>query len=291
MAASEMFHEIYGFIAKKDGLKVLTCTGRPEIYEDTELDLTSDIEYDFDMWEGDRVKIYVRCTEPPKVYRIEPQELLQKHVGKITTLTKSFGIIDEDKLFYVSKEIDKFELKQGDEVKCLLIDGHYEVGRDVYETRCTSIEKYNEEDIKRLLLNESLNSTKDTNEPNGVSDDSDAENDKDKDPQIIFKGLQEQEPKDKWYDLPYGLFETLQGKNASSIKKVLDVLVPHELTYKTYKDSFHALIYLEEVEMKKSFEKYKTEEIWIQPENKRFSILCDKITELRPPIAIGELTQ
>lgn len=71
----------------------------------------------------------------------------------------------------------------------------------------------------------------------------------------------------------------------------LDTFVPNELSYSTYKKRFHALIYLEEVEMKASFEKYKAREVWIEPEKigkkKRFSIMCSKITELRPPIAVG----
>lgn len=64
--------------------------------------------------------------------------------------------------------------------------------------------------------------------------------------------------------------------------------MPAELNYKTYRKRFHACVHLQEVEMELSFEKYRSDEIWIEPENKRFSIMCSKITELRPPIAVGE---
>lgn len=54
---------------------------------------------------------------------------------------------------------------------------------------------------------------------------------------------------------------------------------------------FHALIFLEEVEMKKSFEQYKSSALWIQQDERGFSIPCTKIKQLRPPISIGEYKQ
>lgn len=89
--------------------------------------------------------------------------------------------------------------------------------------------------------------------------------------------------------MPYGLYEILRSEQIPRIHRKLNQFVPKELNYSTYKKRFHAHVYLEEIEMQISFEKYKSREIWIDSENKRFAIMCSKITELRPAIAVGEL--
>lgn len=110
----------------------------------------------------------------------------------------------------------------------------------------------------------------------------------DAEPKMKFDALKGRAPNEQWYDLPYGLYEILRSGQMPKIHRKLKKFVPKELNYGTYKKRFHAHVFLEEIEMQISFEKYRSREISIDAENQRFAIMCSKITELRPPIAVGE---
>lgn len=278
-----MYREICGFVEKRDGPKVLTRTVENDFYRDTEIDLT-DVEHEFDMMAGDRINVYIECTDPPKVYRIEPLQPLENHMGRITNLTRSFGVVDDEYVFFVQKKMDKWLPRLGDNVQCMLIEGEYRVGRNNFQLRCESIQKADQNEADQTLFNH-------TNDSINRDDIADSENEDTNDSQMRLYCAVDSEPRNLWYDLPFGLYEVLQTKKAPKIKKMLDSFVPNKLVYSTYRSWFHALTYLEEVEMKASFERYKSDEIWITQENNRHAIICTRIKQLRPPIAIGEFEQ
>lgn len=284
MSSGKIFHEINAFVEKFDGSKLLTLSNS-DVYTDHEFDF-SEIDCDFQPHRGDRVKLFIITSKPPQVSRIHPWEALRTQTGKITYLTKSFGVVDEEIVFFQMDKID-WEAKKDDEVECIVIEGEYNVGKTKYEMRCESIKKCASTDIDPTIFFEegALKAQQNLVQLDLDNVDSD---ENDNEPQMQFEAYQKKEPNKEFYDLPYGLYDSLTSKNVHQIKKQLDELVPSELNYNTYKRHFHALIYLEEIEMKISFEKYKSREVWIEPEKKRFSIQCSKITELRPPIAVGD---
>lgn len=286
----EVLHrELRAVVDQRTDRKIYPMTADPNIFEE-EIDL-DDVECEFEPEKGDNIKLFVMVTTPPKVSRIEPWEELVTTTGFITYLTKSFGTVDEDNVFFIEEDQPAIDLKINDRVEYTIIEGDYVVGKSKYGTRCESIKKIAAEKGKEELSEEAKRwfNEEPVNEKEVEENaDSDTENN-DGDPKMEFDALKDREPNERYYDLPYGLYETLFAKNnARRIKRYLDNFVPSELNYKTYRKRFHAMIHLEEVEMKFSFEKYRAREICIEPENKRFSIACTKITELRPPIAVGE---
>lgn len=215
-------------------------------------------------------------------------EELRTETGKITQLCESFGTVNEDIIFYPEqKDLIKWNAKVGDEVKYVLIDGEYDIGKTRYEMRCESIWQLENDDAKNVQ--NWFDEVQIAEEQESFENDIDTDTEVQDDSNMQFEGYQKKEPNQEFYDLPCGLFEVLVSKNARHMKKKLDELVPSTLNYKTYKRRFHALIHLEEVEMKISFNKYKSRQVWIEPERRnRFSIMCSKIKELRPSIAIGD---
>ncbi|XP_055322339.1 probable RNA helicase armi [Sitodiplosis mosellana] len=302
MAQGKLYNTINAFIEETDNGK-LNTTSNSDIYTDRELDM-SDIECDFDPHKGDRVKLHIMRDDPPKVYKIEPWDELRVHTGKITSLTQSYGTVDDDFIFYISEQKPlNWEAKHDDDVKCVVIEGEYTIGNSKYEWRCASIEKVkeNEEDkrLEELWFNDSMEgnvagagaagvaAAAAALENENVDSDTEAE-----ERHVAFDHLKRREPNQEYYDLPPELFNIHLEKNPRKIMQKLNKFVPHELSYNTYKKRFHALIWLEEVEMKVSFDRYKSRTVWIEPEKigkkNRFSIKCSKIAELRPPIAVGD---
>lgn len=289
MAHGKLYHQINAFIEETTDGKFNT-TSNSDVYTDRELDL-ADIECDFKPYKGDRVKLYIMHADPPKVYKIDPWEPLTAYTGKITLITKSYGTVDDDNIFYIDEQRPlEWDAKINDEVKCMIIEGEYTIGKSKYETRCESIKKVEVNDEEKrdveLWFNESMEAN-----GSGAVENENVDSDTEEDRHVAFDHLKRLEPNKEFYDLPADLVTILMTKNAGKIMRKLDNYIPAELSYNTYKKRFHALIYLEEVEMKASFEKYKSREVWIDPEKigkkKRFSIMCSKITELRPPIAVG----
>lgn len=136
MAGAEIYHEIYGLIKSRKNLKVTIATASNDICADTEIDLTL-IEYDYEVYQGDAVKISISKDhlDQTKILRIQPQDPLQKLVGKITQLSKSFGVVDESNVFFIDKEIEKYQLKIDDEVNCMLVSGFYDAEGKEFENR------------------------------------------------------------------------------------------------------------------------------------------------------------
>lgn len=255
-------------------------TDDPNVFDgDFDLD---EVDHDFIPYVGDRMKVMVSAEPPVKVLSIEPEDELKAHTGKITHLTKSFAIVDDDIIYFITDETVEF--KKNDEVECVVIEGDYECGKGKYDLRAERMKKVEQlsEEVKRWFNDPTLDPIEEANS------DSDNEN-ASGEPKMEFEALKGKEPNEEWYDLPLSLYEILRSPNSHKIKKKLKDFVPAELNYRTYKKRFHAHVHLEEVEMQISFEKYHSREIWIEPENKRFSIMCSKITELRPPIAVGKI--
>lgn len=283
LRTAPIYRVLNAYVNKMEDSKIHPLTADPQIFEDV-IDL-NEVECEFKPYKGDNIKLLISVGPPLKVGRVEAQDELRLHTGVITYLTKSFGTVDEDIVFFIEDGQDNSKLKLKDRVQCTVIDGDYDVGKthSQYKSRCASIQKIDEEadEIKQWFDESSANNQHEVD----VADSDIEQNDND--PRMHFEALKAK-PIQLFYDLPYGLIDTLASKNPHRIKEKLDQMVPAELNYNTYKKRFHALVHLEEVEMTLSFEKYKSREIWIEPENKRFSIMCTKITELRPPIAVGK---
>lgn len=282
--APPIYREINAYVTRIDGSKLHPLTAEPKIFEDV-IDL-NEVECEFKPYKGDNIKLSVLIGPPPKVARIEAQDELRLYTGVVTYLTKSFGTVDDEIVFFIDDSEKNPKLKFKDRVQCIVIEGDYDVGKShsQYKSRCASIQKIEEEsdEIKRWFDESAANI-----QPEVEAADSDIEQN-DNDPRMQFEALKARTPNEEFYDIPYGLIDILTSKNEHRIKRKLDRMIPAELNYNTYKKRFHAMIHLEEVEMTVSFEKYQSREIWIEPENKRFSIMCTKITELRPPIAVGK---
>lgn len=207
------------------------------------------VERAFNPYRGDRIRMFIAMTVPSKVIRIEPWKPLREHIGTITYLTKCVGIVDNDIVFFIADD-NNHGIKLNEKVRCSLIDGDYSIRRSIkFKVRCESIKKF-DDNLK-----------------------------------IVNKRFH--------YALQDDLYSILSSGKMCKIEKnlneCLDKFIPAKLNYETYKKYFHALIDLEEVEMKMSFEKYRTRETRIKPNNKHFSIMYSKIAELRPPITAGEL--
>lgn len=279
MVIGKLYYEINAFIDKVDGTKLLTLSNS-DIYTDKEVDI-SELDCDFQPYRGDEVRLRITKIDM-RVSCIEPCEKLRVETGKITYLTRSFGVVDKEVIFF---QMDDWKPKIDDEVEYTIIDGDYNVGKSQYKMRCESIKKRIINDPSIYFEEGALAAQRDLMTVQLQNVDSD---DDDNGSEMRFEAFKKKEPFKEYYDLPYGLYDVLTSKDSRQIKKMLDEFIPKELSYKTYKRRLHALIYLEEIEMKASFEKYKSREIWIEPEKTRFSISCSKITELRPPISVGD---
>lgn len=275
------YRELNAICDKMNGSIMSCLTDEPSIF-DGDFDL-NEVEHDFIPYDGDRIKVIVSADPPTKVLSIQPEDELKSHTGIITHLTKSFAIIDDDIIFFILDGTVNFDFKKNDQVQCVIIEGDYRCGKSKYDLRCERMSKVvlEDEDVKRWFNEPTLETVEE------VNSDSDTEN-AGSETKMEFAALKGKEPNEEWYDLPYGLFENIRSENPNRIKHYLNKFVPSELKYTTYKKRFHAHVYLEEIEMQLSFEKYKASQISIEPENKRFSIMCSKITELRPPIAVGK---
>lgn len=289
---AKCYNEINAFIEETVNGKVNT-TSNSDVYTDCGLDMNG-IECDFKPYKGDRVKLYILKSDPPKVYKIEPWEEVRSYTGKITSLTRSYGTVDDDIIFFTDEDTPlTWDAQIGNDVECVLIDGEYVIGQSKYEIRCESINKVENEEEKRdveMWFNDSMEANG-TGGGGGGTEPANVDSDTEDDQKVAFDHLKRREPNQEYYDLPSDLFTVLMSKKSNQIMRKLDEFVPSQLSYNTYKKRFHALIYLEEVEMRASFDKYKSRNVWIEPENlgknKRFSIKCTKIAELRPPIAVG----
>lgn len=277
--AAPLHRVLYANCFKVTGSICHALTDQPNIFDgDFDLDV---VDHDFTPYDGDRLKVIVSADSPAKVLSVEPEEELKTYTGKITHLTKSFAVVDDDIIYFITDETVAF--KKNDEVECVVIEGDYQCGKGKYELRAERMKKAEKDDDVKRWFNESpLDPIEE------VNSDSDGETEKGE-PKMEFEALKGREPNEEWYDLPLSLFDILRSQNSHKIKKKLKEFVPAELNYKSYKKRFHAHVHLEEVEMQLSFEKYHSREIWIEPENKRFSIMCSRITELRPPIAVGKI--
>lgn len=288
-----MYKKIPAFIEETvDGL--LNTTSNSDEYTDRPLDM-KDIDCDFIPYKGDRVRLCIMQDDPPKVYKIESCEDLRQHKGQITSLTQSYGTVDDDFIFYITDENPlNWDAKIDDNVDCIIIEGEYTIGNSKYEYRCEKITKtveLSDEDRKfeEFLFNDSVEGN--VNGAAAATENENIDSDTEEERNVAFDHLKRPEPNQEFYDLPPELLYINSEKNVAKIKRRLDEFVPGELSYNTYKKRFHALIWLEELEMKLSFDKYKSRAVWIDPEKigkkNRFSIMCSKIAELRPPIAVG----
>lgn len=271
---NRIYREINAFIDSMDveNRKIKTLSN-DKIYEDQVIDLAA-VVCEFNPYEGDEVKLFVTHENPPEVCRIEPWTERSLHKGTITYVTKYFGYVNDNYIFFFDEKIGDWEPKKDDEVECMLISGQYKNGRDKFTMRCETINLHKEgiEDWFNPKPNPPVESVvSEYNERN-----------------MQFEGIHYNDPMTQQYLIPPDLLECLTSKKAHDIKKKLDEFIPAELTYKGYTKRLHALIYLDEIEMKVSFDKYKSREVNIEPERKSFSISCSKITELRPPISVGD---
>lgn len=314
MAPTQIYRVNNAMIKEKDGSKILT-TSYTDDYIDCELDLSKkgagEIECLFNPYPGDKVKLYLLIVgRSPVVYRIgmyfciisinistwsewkyciyfdlDPWEEMTIKTGQVTYLTRSFGVVDNNIVWYIEKHTfdREIKIKVGDKVECRVIEGKYTIGRDRYEYRCESIKKVAIEiDATQMDLLENQNA-------NGIENVDSESKSNGKDRQMEYEPFQNVSPNKLSYKLPNDLFDILTSKQPKTIKSKLDSMVPRELNYKTYKTRLHALVYLEEVEVKKAFEMYECSHVWIEPKKGRFSINCSTISEIRPPIAIGEI--
>lgn len=287
-----MYRKIPAFIEEPTADGLLQTTSNSDEYTDRPLDM-KDIDCDFIPYKGDRVRLCLIQDDPPKVYKIEAWDDLRVHKGQITSLTQSYGTVDDDFIFYITDETPlDWDAKINDEVDCVIIEGEYTIGNAKYEYRCEKIAKIvelSDEDrrFEEFLFNDSVDGN-----VNGAAAAENIDSDTEEEQNVAFDHLKRREPNQEFYDLPAELLFLISEKNVENIKRRLDKFVPGELSYNTYKKRFHALIWLEELEMKYSFDKYKSRAVWIDPERvgrqKRFSIMCSKIAELRPPIAVGK---
>lgn len=266
MAQGMLYHEINAFIEYKKDDKILTLSNH-SVYTDRELNLC-DIDCDFIPYKGDRIKMYIIKDDPPKVYKIEPWDELRVQTGKINLLTKSFGVVDDEIIFFPDQEnFIKWDAKVDDDVTCVVIEGEYDVGKTKYEYRCENIKKFETIEQTQNAVELYFNDETTTADTNGVAVvsvenvDSDTENVEDEEPKMEFSSQKKREPNQEFYDLPYGLFDIIMSKKVHIIKRRLDQIVPKTLNYNTYRTRFHALIFLEEIEMKASFDRYKSDQV------------------------------
>lgn len=223
MASAKMYREIYGLVEEMKGSIILTRTAEHDFYQDVELDLKT-VMHNFDIKRGDRIKLCIECTDPPKVFQIEPESEFQAHIGEITGITKKFGVVDECIVFFMNKK-NQDEFHKGDKVDCILIDGEYFGGK--FQTRCESIRKIGMMQNDHMFADEAGNPhyghcDSDVYDPNNAKD-------------MKMDGLPSQQPKDMYFDLPVGLFEAIQSKDKNRINNRLKSLVPKDLNYETYR--------------------------------------------------------
>lgn len=205
MAGGRCFHEINAYIEDMVDGK-LNTTSNSDVYTDVPLDMTN-VDCTFSPYKGDRVKMYVMKGDPPNVYKIEPWEEVRALTGKITSLTQSYGTVDDDVIFYLDQTPLEWEANIGDDVKYIVIDGDYKIGKNaMYEMRCESIKKFVESDEEQRDVEMWFNNSveiKDAPQSTDNNVDSDTEVEEQ---DFVPEHLKKREPNQEYYDLPADLY-------------------------------------------------------------------------------------
>lgn len=115
----------------------------------------------------------------------------------LSKISESFGIIDDDIIYFVVNESMTANLKKNDQVECTIIEGDYIVGKSKYVYRCERLKKVDAQlrdlDMDRWFDAAPLETIEE--------DESEAENeDKAK---MKFEAYKGKEPNEEYYDLPY----------------------------------------------------------------------------------------
>lgn len=228
---------------------------------------------EIDLVKGDHAELMTGFGNKRDMIRIRPFRKPRKFDGKITyTDNVKFALIDDKIVIYDTYAIES--LKIGDGVNGLFIDGDYHHKNDYYVKRAIEIQSKVRSKFNRLSSSDFMR----------------------------FKNAVPYQ--DVQYDIPCGLYENITSNNVPAIMEILDNYLPRqELAMANIGERFHALVnikglhdadpgsilliiiffiwisqlYLEEIELKRTFEFYKTDDCKLTKEKKKFSIFSNMI--------------
>lgn len=289
---------------------------------DKEIDINQ-IDCTFKVLKGDNVRLFVECSEPPRVFKISTWDELDYQDGKIWKLNEDHGFVecdgDPEIVFYYETTGDK-KFNVNDEIQCTLIDGNYYIDSVRYEQRCESmvlksdlenIPQFNaptendNADVASLSKYSWPSNTSKYTHQSMQTNQSALESwlqstiDLDESPQnylnenhmpVAFQPVDELHEYEKDYYIPIGMYEffkTVKPQSRSLSEKLNQMLPNVPLSMENYGHRFHNLLFLEEIEMKKAFSMYKGATSFLE-QDQLFWMSCTNIQELRPPIAIGD---
>lgn len=200
---------------------------------------------------GDRIRIKTASDNPKKILRIEPWSKPRTINGKITRLERSFALVD-DRIIILSNLKNRIV---DESVICTVIDGDYHKNGIHYTKRTIGVKSHFSSTPLKAQFKRAM--------PCG-------------------HGYM-----DAHYNIPDDLYEIITSKDSDKIIMTLNQILPNvPLTFENYESKMHSLLYVEEIEMKRTFASYNSR-IGFQIENQQFFIACDNIDELRPPISKG----
>lgn len=246
------------FVRFDDGYKLKVSVGNGRIICET------------NFVKGDRAELITATGNIRDVKSIRPFEKPRRFDGQITYSDyKRFALVDDKIVIYDTYAVES--LKIGERVNGIFIEGDYHHGNDYYMKRAIDIQG------KKSVMRPSSHSVRIRN--------------------VVPHPIEQ-------YDVPCELYKTIKSKNVVAIIETLNELLPREeLTMENISKVFHALVniksfrdadcglnliiitvfyfisqlYLDEIELKRTFEMYKIKECPIVKEKKKFSIFCDDI--------------
>lgn len=205
---------------------------------------------------GDNLRLYLSPDDQSRVEYMEPWCEPNKFEGEVIDLLNHLCVTQCNNDDQILVENSDMNFKSGDRIHGMYVIGNYYVGDKLYERRAISA---------KLLLEKRTSGNR-----------------------MQFKNAIH--CGDSHYDLPNGLFSEITKQNPAAVLKKLDELVPKTpMAHFNYAQRLHALLYLEEVEMRLTFQKYKCSSCGIKYDydKKRLYIEFEEIEELRPPISMG----
>lgn len=220
---------------------------------------TNEIECSYPLSAGD----YLSLTfEANRIKSIVPKEQAI-YSDQIRYLFDDFGILGNETVFTIG---DGERFVVGDRLECERIRGEYkQKNNKTYAYRCISSKKI-EPSTDRLSK-----------------------------PRTVAQVERDPGAQDAIDVIPEELVELLVNGKKQEIREKLTEILPADLSFASYGDHFHNLVYLEELNVLKEFENYARKDVKFSPkrndEKTALRVFClefEDLHELRPSILKGK---
>lgn len=272
----ESLQKVFGVISGKDEKSVTVSIEQNEIVQVP----INQIEIAFPFGIGDYVKVEMNV----KSKESEGMEFWSLKEGrcKVTRIEEKMTMINEEICYFSTVDDEGVALEIGAVGVCKYIEGEYRGQNGEIQWRCVSfcMEKSASKPKKKSVF--------DWVEQVEIATSSEKA---DSEPHAVKQAKQRSKYRSEHFNVPDEFYELIMGEKQTRVSEELQkFMIPRgDLNFGNYCEYFHNLLYLEEMELVKSFAEYDKESAYFKPNDKGLYLLdCDNVYEMRPSLAIGK---